>query len=61
MMTWRKSSHSDETGGQCVELARLSYGVGVRDSKAPWAGHLELPRRSFAALLDHLRHERPSN
>ncbi|MFG1857932.1 DUF397 domain-containing protein [Actinomadura geliboluensis] len=24
--TWRKSSHSDETGGQCVELARLAGG-----------------------------------
>ncbi|WP_433246059.1 DUF397 domain-containing protein [Actinomadura nitritigenes] len=61
MTTWRKSSHSDETGGHCVELARLSRGVGVRDSKNPAAGHLELPRQSFAALLDHLRRERPSN
>ncbi|WP_433148696.1 DUF397 domain-containing protein [Actinomadura nitritigenes] len=61
MTTWRKSSYSDETGGACIELARLSPGVGVRDSKAPWAGHLELPWQSFAALLDHLRRERPSN
>lgn len=61
MTTWRKSSYSDETGGQCVELACLSNGVGVRDSKNPEAGHLELPHRTFAALLDHLRRERPSN
>ncbi|WP_433228857.1 DUF397 domain-containing protein [Actinomadura formosensis] len=26
MTTWRKSSHSDETGGQCVELAVLPRG-----------------------------------
>lgn len=60
MTTWRKSSHSGQGGtGECVELARLSHAVGVRDSKNPEAGHIELPRRSFAALLDHLRRERP--
>ncbi|MFB4300826.1 DUF397 domain-containing protein [Actinomadura sp. NTSP31] len=42
MTTWRKSSRSDETGGQCVELARLSHAVCVRDSKDPAAGHLQL-------------------
>ncbi|MGI5326482.1 DUF397 domain-containing protein [Actinomadura nitritigenes] len=61
MTTWRKSSYSDETGGACVELARLSPGVGVRDSKNPAAGHLELSHRTFAALLDHLRRERLSS
>ncbi|MFE9103741.1 DUF397 domain-containing protein [Actinomadura geliboluensis] len=49
--TWRKSSHSDETGGHCVELARLAGGVGVRDSTDADAGHLILTRRAFAALI----------
>ncbi|GAA0237282.1 DUF397 domain-containing protein [Actinomadura nitritigenes] len=62
MTSWRKSSHSGQGGtGECVELARLSHGVAVRDSKNPQAGHLELPHRTFAALLDQLRRERPSN
>ncbi|WP_433246062.1 DUF397 domain-containing protein [Actinomadura nitritigenes] len=61
MTNWRKSSYSDETGGQCIELARLSRGVGVRDSKNPEAGHLELPHRTFAALLNCLRRESLSN
>lgn len=30
---WRKSTHSGETGGHCVELAFLSTAVGLRDSK----------------------------
>ncbi|MGW5413373.1 DUF397 domain-containing protein [Actinomadura geliboluensis] len=57
--TWRKSSHSDETGGACVELAQLSGAIGVRDSKAPDAGHLVLPRQGFATLAQVLRHELP--
>ncbi|GAA4377061.1 DUF397 domain-containing protein [Actinomadura verrucosospora] len=50
-LPWRKSTHSDETGGHCVELAALPYAVAVRDSKAPDAGHLALTPRAFADLL----------
>ncbi|HEY7484053.1 MAG TPA: DUF397 domain-containing protein [Streptosporangiaceae bacterium] len=32
---WRKSSHSNTQGGDCVEVARLAGGIGVRDSKNP--------------------------
>ncbi|MFI0355554.1 DUF397 domain-containing protein [Actinomadura sp. 9N407] len=32
---WRKSSHSDHAGGDCVEVANLSTTIGVRDSKDP--------------------------
>ncbi|CNF99568.1 Domain of uncharacterised function (DUF397) [Mycobacterium tuberculosis] len=32
---WQKSSRSDDTGGQCVEVADLAAGVAVRDSKDP--------------------------
>jgi hypothetical protein len=30
---WRKSSRSGGEGGNCVEVARLAAGIGVRDSK----------------------------
>ncbi|WP_301174162.1 DUF397 domain-containing protein [Actinomadura geliboluensis] len=32
---WRKSTHSDHQGGECVEVAGLAPSVGVRDSKDP--------------------------
>ncbi|MFF0523533.1 DUF397 domain-containing protein [Actinomadura nitritigenes] len=52
---WRKSTHSGADEGNCVEVADLNGRVGVRDSKAPAAGHLALTRRGFADLLAHLR------
>ncbi|MFI0405412.1 DUF397 domain-containing protein [Actinomadura sp. 3N508] len=53
-LVWRKSSRSGSggIGGQeCVEVAGLPEGCGVRDSKAPEAGHLGLTREDFAQLL----------
>lgn len=32
---WRKSSHSDHHGGECVEIAAAGPGIAVRDSKNP--------------------------
>ncbi|GAA2441654.1 DUF397 domain-containing protein [Actinomadura vinacea] len=32
---WRKSSRSDQHGGDCVEVADLAPVIGVRDSKDP--------------------------
>lgn len=55
MTVWRKSSRSDETGGQCVELAALTHGVAVRDSKAPDAGNLALTPQAFATLLNRAK------
>lgn len=40
---WRKSSHSDQHGGECVEVANLASMVAVRDSKDPG------PRLTFGA------------
>jgi hypothetical protein len=34
-LTWRKSSRSGSSGGNCVELASLESKVAVRDSKDP--------------------------
>ncbi|MEU8800901.1 DUF397 domain-containing protein [Spirillospora sp. NPDC048819] len=50
-VTWRKSSRSGELGDNCVELAGLPEGVGVRDSKDPDGPKLLLGRDEFAALL----------
>ncbi|MEU6036237.1 DUF397 domain-containing protein [Actinomadura sp. NPDC047616] len=41
---WRKSSHSDHHGGQCVEISSLAAVVAVRDSKNP-----DGPKLAFAA------------
>ncbi|QWF80061.1 DUF397 domain-containing protein [Amycolatopsis sp. CA-230715] len=50
-LTWRKSSYSNESGEDCVEVAELGVGAAVRDSKAPGAGHLTMSRASWRAFL----------
>ncbi|WP_433143830.1 DUF397 domain-containing protein [Actinomadura nitritigenes] len=53
---WRKSRRSTQgTSDQCVEVADLDGRVGVRDSKAPEAGHLALTPNAFAALVARLK------
>ncbi|POM24053.1 hypothetical protein BTM25_26800 [Actinomadura rubteroloni] len=52
---WRKSTRSTGQGGECVELAQAARVVGVRDSKAPEAGHLALPIESATAFLDRVK------
>jgi Domain of unknown function (DUF397) len=54
--TWRKSSYSGTQGNSsCVEVAGLSNGVGLRDSKNPTGGHLTVSPQSFAALVRKLK------
>ncbi|MFV2179236.1 DUF397 domain-containing protein [Actinomadura sp. LOL_016] len=48
--TWRKSSHSG-TEGNCVEVAKLTSLVGVRDSKNLEGGHLVLDRAAVRTLV----------
>ncbi|MBO4258699.1 DUF397 domain-containing protein [Streptomyces griseorubiginosus] len=33
--TWFTSSHSNDQGGQCVQAARITGAMAVRDSKNP--------------------------
>ncbi|MFH9061282.1 DUF397 domain-containing protein [Streptomyces coeruleorubidus] len=51
---WRKSSYSGNTGGECIEVADLGPGVGVRDSKKPEAGILTLSPEAYAAFVAHV-------
>ncbi|WP_207928790.1 DUF397 domain-containing protein [Actinomadura sp. 6K520] len=53
---WRKATHSTSTGGECVELAALPEGVGIRDSKNPDGPKLLLGRDEFATLVHVLKH-----
>ncbi|GAA4229663.1 DUF397 domain-containing protein [Actinomadura meridiana] len=53
--TWRKSSYSGNTGGECVELASAPGIVAVRDSKDPEGAKLVVGRAEFAALVVTLK------
>ncbi|MFC4910019.1 DUF397 domain-containing protein [Actinomadura gamaensis] len=57
---WRKSSY---TGGandeHCVELGKLSPGIGVRDSKAPERGHFRLTEAQLGGLVERIKRWSP--
>ncbi|MFF3934689.1 DUF397 domain-containing protein [Streptomyces phaeofaciens] len=53
--TWRKSTHSGESGNDCVEIAVTTHHVHVRDSKQPHIT-LTLPHRTWAPLIATLKH-----
>jgi Domain of unknown function (DUF397) len=52
---WRKSTHSDSKGGECVEVTALPAAIGIRDSKHPGGPHLAVGARQFRALLDQIK------
>ncbi|MEU1050028.1 DUF397 domain-containing protein [Streptomyces sp. NPDC005897] len=59
-ITWRKSSYSNQDGGECVEVAPdLPSLVPVRDSKDPARGALLFAAPVWAAFLDGVRREEP--
>ncbi|MFD8627773.1 DUF397 domain-containing protein, partial [Streptomyces hygroscopicus] len=52
---WRKSSYSNQEGGDCVEVADGILGVvPVRDSKRPDGPALVFPAASWTAFVDEL-------
>ncbi|MEW1774036.1 DUF397 domain-containing protein [Streptomyces sp. NPDC086777] len=55
-ITWRKSSYSNQDGGQCIEVATdvLSL-VPVRDSKDPSRGTLVFVASAWAAFVDGVK------
>lgn len=50
-LDWKKSSYSSANGGDCVEVATLTTEAAIRDSKAPWRGHLTVPAPEFALFI----------
>ena len=55
MIEWRKSSRSNASGNECVEVAYVPEGRAIRDSKAPNADHLALSSESFAQLISRVK------
>ncbi|MFF0482208.1 DUF397 domain-containing protein [Streptomyces sp. NPDC004435] len=50
--TWRKSSHSNSDGGQCVEISDdFAAVVPVRDSKNPHGPVLVFPAGGWSAFV----------
>ncbi|MER6816471.1 DUF397 domain-containing protein [Spirillospora sp. NPDC000708] len=52
---WRKSSRSQGTGGECVEVARIPGLVGVRDSKDPAGPALVFEPAALRALAAQIK------
>ncbi|MFG2003686.1 DUF397 domain-containing protein [Spirillospora sp. NPDC048911] len=54
-LKWRKSSRSDDTGGQCVEVADLDASVAVRDSKDPDGPRLVFGAADWGAFAQRIK------
>ncbi|RAY15007.1 DUF397 domain-containing protein [Actinomadura craniellae] len=52
---WRKSSHSQPTQSECVEVACLGEVNAVRDSKNPGGGVLTVQPQAWGALLAEIK------
>ncbi|MFD9685562.1 DUF397 domain-containing protein [Kitasatospora sp. NPDC059146] len=53
--TWRKSTHSNGDGGQCIEVADGFHGVPVRDSKDPNGPSLRFSADAWAAFVSGIK------
>lgn len=56
-ITWRRSSYSNQDGGNCVEVAPGLPLVPVRDSKDPARGALLFTAPAWAAFVGGVRRE----
>lgn len=52
---WYKSSHSNDTGGSCVEIAVLPDAVGIRDSKDKQGPALVVPSGAWTSFVGMVR------
>ncbi|MFI0373204.1 DUF397 domain-containing protein [Actinomadura sp. 1N219] len=52
---WRKSTYSDASGGNCIEVAGVASIVAVRDSKDPDGPKLAFGHAAFGALARDIR------
>ncbi|WP_198679568.1 DUF397 domain-containing protein [Thermomonospora amylolytica] len=53
---WRKSSHSSGEQSMCVEAAKLSAVIAVRDSKDPNGPHLTFTPEDWRTLTERIKH-----
>lgn len=51
MRGWRKSSYSESTQGQCIEVGTAPGQIGVRDTKARERGHLTVRTDAWRAFV----------
>ncbi|MEV5014221.1 DUF397 domain-containing protein [Streptomyces sp. NPDC053780] len=59
-VSWRRSSYSNTSGGECLEVAEgIPSVVPVRDSKAPTLGALLFTAPAWAAFVGGVRREEP--
>jgi hypothetical protein len=54
-LAWHKSSYSNGSGGNCVEVAQPDAGLFVRDSKRPDGGVVAVGTEAWGAFLADLR------
>jgi hypothetical protein len=52
---WRKSSYSGSSGGECVEVADLTPGIAVRDSKNQRGPALLFPTAAWSAFVESVK------
>ncbi|MDO0914778.1 DUF397 domain-containing protein [Streptomyces sp. DT2A-34] len=57
---WRKSSHSDDNAGSCLEvLDNHPSGIPVRDSKAPHGPALVFSAADWSAFVTSIKASQP--
>ena len=54
-VTWRTSSYSGNSGGQCVEVGNAAHLIAVRDSKDPDGARLAFGPEAWEAFAAGLK------
>jgi hypothetical protein len=54
-ITWRKSSYSGNSGGQCVEVGTAARVIAVRDSKDPRGPVLAFGPQNWQRFTDRVK------
>lgn len=57
-MGWRKSSHSGNGGGDCVEVGGSAGHVLVRDTRSRERGHVTVTTEKWRAFVADLKADR---